>query len=489
MELKITRKGYHIKKEGLKKTEIYDIKKELTVRPITTDEYGINTPVKAFMEENDWLIIPRKYGIDKFGIPSDGIRSKKIDINFLGKLRENQIEPYKTTLDCLRNNKYKSGILCASTGCGKTIIALKLTETISLKTLVVCNKTQLLNQWRNEIEKFLPNTRIGLIQGKIIDVEHKDIVLSMVQSLSLKEYDDSVFKGIGMVIFDEIHHLGSLKFSQILFKLGGTKYILGLSATPNRSDGMDTVFKYHIGDIFHTVRDERKGLPVKILTVKLRGEKYIEHKTNSFRGEIICFTKMLSDLVLYKERNEVIINQIIDLMKEKRTILVLSDRVNHLEILNEMLQERKVVFSFSLFVGKMKKAQLDESMKSSVLLATVQIFSEGISKEALDTLILTTPKKYVTENTDTKKKDGGSLEQITGRIFRKNHTERNPMIVDIFDDFSVFSSQGYSRGRFYRKEFMNAIYSQIHINLDKKDKDIVISSKKEGVFFFNELLV
>ena len=114
------------------------------------------------------------------------------------------------------------------------------------KTLVVVHKTFLLNQWKNRIEQFLPNTKVGIIQGKIIDIEDKDIIIGMLQSLSLKDdYPDDLFDDIGTIIFDECHHLSAEKFSQILRKIS-VPYMIGLSGTPYRNDKLEKVFEYYI---------------------------------------------------------------------------------------------------------------------------------------------------------------------------------------------------------------------------------------------------
>ena len=87
-----------------------------------------------------------------------------------------------------------------------------------------------------------PEARIGKIQQNTIDIKDKDIVLSMVQSLSMKEYDDETFSSIRFnCFFDECHHLGAEVFSKSMQKVA-SKYMLGLSATPNRKDGLRKSF-------------------------------------------------------------------------------------------------------------------------------------------------------------------------------------------------------------------------------------------------------
>ena len=97
-------------------------------------------------------------------------------------------------------------------GYGKTVIGLYLASKLGVKTLVVVHKEFLVNQWKERIKQFLPYARIGKIQGSKIFVEGYDIVIGMLQSISMKEYPESTFKDFGFVIYDECHHLGAETF-------------------------------------------------------------------------------------------------------------------------------------------------------------------------------------------------------------------------------------------------------------------------------------
>ena len=97
-------------------------------------------------------------------------------------------------------------------------------------------------------EKFVPDARIGLIQGKITDFDNKDVVIGMLQSICRDKYPKDIFKRFGMVAVDEAHHISSRVFSNAL-PIVSTKYMMGLSATPNRKDGLTKVFKWFLGDI------------------------------------------------------------------------------------------------------------------------------------------------------------------------------------------------------------------------------------------------
>ena len=154
-------------------------------------------------------------------------------------------------------------------------------------------------------------------------------------------------------------------------------------------------------------------------------------------------------------------------------MLVLSERRSHLILLKKMLDDDStIIFTYGLFLGSMKINELEKSKSCDVILATYAAFSEGVSEKDLNTLILVSPKKYVNpniKNNTNKKNDSGKLNQIVGRIFRKKHIEHNPLIIDLYDKFSVYKSQGNSRKVFYKEHFKNGIFKEESINLDDNE--------------------
>jgi hypothetical protein len=135
-----------------------------------------------------------------------------------------------------------------------------------------------------------------------------------------------------------------------------------------------------------------------------------------------------------------------------------------------MLQERECTFTFGLFMGSMKTKDLEYSKSCTVILATFSSFSEGVSVYDLDTLVLITPKKYVDNDklsNVNQKRDNGKMKQIIGRIFRKDHIDTFPLIVDICDQFSVYKSQATSRRKFYKKTIPDYNIENVNVDLDK----------------------
>lgn len=360
-----------------------------------------------------------------------------------------------------------------------TISALNVLSQIKGKTIVIVNKIPLMKQWESEIKQFLPDANIGFIQGqKNISVKDKDIIIAMLQSLARIDYPDSLFEDIKTIVVDEIHNLSSRVFSQVLSKLS-CQYSIGLSATPKRSDGCEYVFKHHIGEIVYKADTERKGKPPIIRYLKIDSKDYKEINTiNPITGQNqIQFTSMLSELIEMDKRNKLIIEIIKDCRKQKRKILVLSDRRNHLQLLYNLLdKDQNISFTYGLFLGSMKITDLDKSRACDVILATYTAFGEGVSEKDLNTLLLLTPKKFIGHLKNTTKNESGKLEQIVGRVFRKDHITTNPLIIDFQDNFSVYKTQSNGRRKFYKEHFKNAIFEETYINLDDHDHDNIHAS-------------
>ena len=432
--MSLSNNGYKIKKSDLTPKEVKEIKDELTVKPFTYNKCQNNeSRFQVFLESPKKLYLPRFYGLKKFGKPEeDKINTgDEINIKFNGDLRPEQ-KPIEEIY--LKNAEEKGGgIISLKCGGGKTVLALHIISMLKKKTIVVVHKDFLMTQWRDRIIEFLPDAKIGKIQQDTIDIEDKDIVLSMVQSLSMKEYPEDTFESFGLAVFDECHHLGAEVFSRSMQKVS-SKYMLGLSATPKRKDGLSKVFEWYMGDIVY--KDEKKNedyAEVQLIECKFDELSYNKEELN-FRKEP-CMPKMINNICGYKPRTELIIELTKKHQKEGRYVLILSDRREHLNLMYKMLEG----YSRGFYVGGMKPDQLRESQEQDILLATFSMASEGMDIPKLNTVILASPKSDV--------------EQSVGRIFRQKANVRkfHPLIVDIQDTFSMFKNQSNKRVILYHK--------------------------------------
>jgi superfamily II DNA or RNA helicase len=450
-------KGYTILKKELSLEQQHFIRTELTAKPYTPGSPCAGSQIHTFpvyRESNNKFYIPRYYGETHFGKPKESKISEgnDIDINFAGELRENQKPVVKTFLEHIQQNgNTGGGLLELPCAMGKTVLGLHICSQLKKKTLIIVHKEFLMNQWIERIQQFLPSARVGKIQGQIVDIENKDIVIGMLQSLSMKDYHEDTFKSFGLTIIDEVHHISSEVFSCALFKLV-TKYTLGLSATMNRKDGTTKVFKMFLGEVvFKGGRDEQHAVVVRAIEYTSNDEDFKRVATD-FRGNV-QYSTMISKLCAFNPRSEFILGVISDMLKENpaQQIMILAHNRNLLTYFHDAIQSRNIA-SVGYYVGGMKEHALKESESKKVVVASYAMAAEGLDIKTLTTLIMATPK------TD--------IEQSVGRILRERHG--SPIVVDIIDEHDPFKNQWNKRKIFYKKQN----YKIIQTNNFEYDPDV-----------------
>jgi hypothetical protein len=217
-------KGYTIPKSELTESQIKFIKDTLTIKPYTPGiSLASTASFPAYRESTQKIYVPRFFGSEHFGPPKQFKipEGDDIDVPFVGSLRDYQQEVVQAYVNV--SEKCSGGLATLGCGMGKTVIGLNIVSVMKKKTLIIVHKEFLLNQWVERIQQYLPSARVGRIQGQVIDIEDKDIVIGMLQSLSMKDYPDSLFSSFGLLLIDEVHHIGSEVFSCSLFKIV-TKY-------------------------------------------------------------------------------------------------------------------------------------------------------------------------------------------------------------------------------------------------------------------------
>lgn len=430
-------KGYTILKNDISAKLQYYIREQLTVKPfVPGSPVNANATFPVYRESDKKLYMPRYYGEELFGPPKEKKISDGQDINipFNGSLRDYQTEVVNAYINKVQIDG-GGGLIEIGCGKGKTVCALNVISVLRKKTLVIVHKEFLMNQWIERIQQYLPSAKIGKIQGQIIDVEGKDIVLAMLQSLSMKEYPSSLFESFGLTIIDEVHHISSEVFSCALFKLV-TKYMLGLSATMNRKDGTTKVFKMFLGEVVY--KDLDKGdhpVVVRGITYETNDEEFNE-MVMDFRGNP-AFSTMIGKLCTYSYRSEFILRLLKDMLDENpnQQIMILAHNKNLLKYLHDAIAHRNIA-SVGYYVGGMKEAALKQSETKKIIIATYSMAAEALDIKSLTTLVMATPK------TD--------IEQAVGRILREKHAQ--PIVVDIIDTHMIFQKQWIKRKKFYKAQ-------------------------------------
>jgi len=526
-------KGYTIYKDGLSHQQLSKIRKDLTVKPFSPLNMGFSANVETatypiYLEDlqNPKIYVPYFYGVREFGAPksvkiSQGENIPDENAIYRGHtLRDNQkpvIDAYlshiKDTLNGVVSKPKAGGLFELHTGFGKTLIAINLIAQLKKKTLIIVQKEFLMNQWIENITVAMPQARIGRIQGEIVDIHDKDIVIGMLQSLSMKTYPSSVFESFGFLIVDEVHHISSFVFCRALSKIT-TTYTLGLSATLERKDKTSWVIKDFLGDVLYkaTKRDVDYGVVVRGVQYNSDLSMYDELKRDN-RGNPL-YSCMISCVCENTRRTEFIIKLLFDTLAENsnQQVMILAHNRSILEYMynsirhhsqttlrdkmyavlekrtgqqitaelismanamtdsasmreededNIILQLRNIHNKLNnlvgYYLGGMKDIDLKASEKKTIILATYAMASEALDIKTLSTLFL------ITSKTD--------IVQSVGRILRAKNTS-SPVIYDIIDNHPIFKNQWRKRIAFYKKEQ----YRIITTTNDKYSPDVSLWS-------------
>jgi len=435
----LTIHGYRVSKTDI--PNLTKLQTALTVRPyvpavFVKPQYVAKYPV--FKESEKYMYVPKHYGIQEYGQYAASTRDVPQTHHkyweFAGAIRPAQ----QPVVDSFLKPEPHDGIISLQTGGGKTVCALYIASQLRVPAIVLVNSTFLRDQWIDRIKAFLPNARIGTVQGETMDIEDKDVVVGMLQTISMKELPASTFASIGLVIVDECHHIASEAFSQAIPKLT-SKYMLGLSATPERKDKLMYVINWCLGPILYKSDAADKvddKVKVQVIEFETDDTKFNEIIYN--HAGVMFTSLMVNKLAEFEPRNKMLIELLEDVYEEKgRQILVLSDRVEHTKTLLQMLPEH-IQKETGILSSGMKPAVRDEFCKSKrILISTYQLVKEGFDVASLNTLLMATSRPDVV--------------QIVGRILRtEKHTrEVQPLILDVVD--TAFRRQFHERIKLYRE--------------------------------------
>ena len=381
-----------------------------------------NTPkyLKGYEESSEFLKLPRglkeklfeylNYNLVKYKIIDNRVFENIETKRILFTLRAEQEDAIKEIL------KYDSSICVAPPGFGKTLIGAKIFEQRAVKTLIIVNKNMLLDQWISRFVDYFgyKKSDIGFL-GKSQNRLNGNIDIATMQSLN---NIPELVENYTQVIVDECHHIPALTFEQIVKNFKG-KYILGLSATPNRKDELDPILYQQLGNISYEYK-KPKTHTNRLLVIK-----------TEFTSSADNYAAIINELVSNEDRNR----QIVKTIKENidRKILLLSDRIEHLNLLENILKEENIDF-VSVHGSQNKKEQVENMQKvktSSLILATSSFFGEGIDFPHLNTIIFATPISFY-----------GRLIQYLGRIGRGN---QECLAIDFLDSKNAMLNSTYKK--------------------------------------------
>ena len=340
------------------------------------------------------------------------------------------------------------GTLVAPPGSGKTIVALELIARRGLPALILVHRRQLMNQWIERIQAFLqiPKAKIGRIDG-VKKKFGKEITVAMLQTFSGLEGQKDEIGKIGTVIVDECHHVPAKTFREAIKDLN-PRYLYGLTATPTRKHSDEKIIFLYVGNIIAELAanaeiDEDSvstRAPARVILRKTDLDIPFRFKTDDYQ----LLAKMLS---CDHSRNKAIVVDILNQAKLNRKILVLSERREHLEILNLYLRKEAETITIT---GEDSESSRKQKLKQietghyQVILSTGQFFGEGLDIKGIDCLVIAFPFSF-----------DGKLAQYVGRLRGSDR-----LVLDYHDHLTPFLDRQFKqRMRYYKKQGYHIVES------------------------------
>lgn len=414
--------------------------------------YNVPLTLGEYNENEHYIAIPRGC-IDKLKkvfigtdieIDDKTIVGEKLNLTFIGELNEQQKIAVKSLLN------YEQGVLQATAGFGKTVMSLKIISEINCNTLIIVNTKKLLDQWMKQIEKFLAipkyqkksDSFVGQFTGMKKNLKY-NLDIATASALAKNEELEKLLMPYGMVIIDECHHIPSSSF-RLIMKNVQSKYIYGLSATPDRQDGLEKIIYMYCG--MKRFETNKKY----IISQREFRQVLIPHFTNVYCFESdLSYQELIEEIAENDNRNFMITKDIITSFRQGRKIIALSERISHLKILFEKV--RDVSSNIFLYTGDLSQkdkkilenaiSNLDEN-ENFIILATSKLLGEGFDLPSLDTLFLTLPIA-----------DKNRIEQYTGRLHRQYANKTDVQVHDYIDiHLPVFEAMFQKRLKAYYNE-------------------------------------
>ena len=412
--------------------------------------YNIPRVLQLFKEDDAFISLPRGCYkdlitiFDSLNVDYEVVdyrnEGSDIEVEFNGELRTEQ-EIALFNIMCEDN-----GVFVAPTAFGKTVLSAALISETKKNTLILVNNVNLISQWQDSFNKFL---KVGYQYKKEKDkfgvyYGGKKKLTYNIDIASIHSFDDSmesneILSKYGMIIIDEVHHLAARTFERVL-RNTNAKFIYGLTATPKRFDHNEKIINKTIGDIIyeHTnnICELKKTLIPKITHFRL-----------SNKDKLLSYAEQCNKLAFDDERNEQILKDIKECLKDNRNIILLSDRVDHIKILYNKIKD----FNENVYIinGQMKmseKRKVTEQIKDIsndgyIILATGKYIGEGFDLPSLNTLFITMPFKWE-----------GMLAQYVGRLHRTMENKNEVVVYDYVDlKIPMFSKMFSKRLRSYKK--------------------------------------
>jgi len=444
----LTRHGYGLDKGAMDEATLDALRESLTVspkvNPAMAQVFGGGAPPRypLYRESAKRIYVPRAFGLQRYGPPAKDLLGEgdpAPGLTFDGTLRPEQRAAVDAFLTAARDPTRRGGLIVVGCGGGKTVMAIHVACALGRKTLIVAHKAFLLEQWRERLGQYAPAASVGLVKQDKVDVAGRDVVLASLQSLAMRDYPADMLDGVGLVVVDECHHIAAEVFCRALPKINAG-VALGLSATPDRNDGLSCVFEWFLGRAcFVGERRADAAVVVRMLDYVHAGdEAYGQEHFIGFGARPARNTaRMVNELAACPSRNAFLAEALLAAMADHpdRRVLVLSERRAQLVDMERRLRASGVD-RIGYYVGGRKQKDLDEAATQRVLLGTFAMAAEGMDIPDLGLLLLASPT--------------GNVEQAVGRVRRR--AGATALVLDVTDGFGHFPGLAKRRAKFYRDE-------------------------------------
>lgn len=438
---------------------------------------------------NPKFLSAKRMGFSVYKIPKMLYNCKKLKagfvlpIGFLGNLKkyalendfeleiddkrvEREIEPLdcqielKPTQNLMLNKilRYNRVVLEAKPGFGKTMLALSYMTKRQQKTMIIVHTRALLHQWRKRIDDFfnLEASDLGIIgEGK----------WKLGEKITLASYQTLLSRGakqlkneFGLVVVDECHHVPAFTFSKVVREMAA-RYCLGLTATAFRKDRLDSFMNFYLGPIVETPKDSQitthseKKVPTFL---KIRETQLVIDN-----DEDLEFTLLGTKLTQDNKRNKMIIDDVYEVAKSGKKCLILTERIEHCQLLAEMIAKKSKKLKIAIANGQMKKSEREEIIHKvkdneyDVLVATGALIGEGFDWPQLQNLFLVYPFSW-----------RGKLIQYVGRAQRYFPGKNKVYVYDYLDNYV-----GMFKGMFMKRK---RAYLNMGVKLVEKENQLEI---------------
>ena len=415
----------------------YLAKKNLGKSTFNTEKF-----FNLISESDHEIMIPRGFSsplvqfCQKEGIPFKivDLRGKKASIDFESEI---ELQPHQE-IALERTREKDFGVIVSPPGSGKTVIGLEIIAEKRQPALIIVHRKQLFDQWVQRIQDFLkiPKNKIGQIGNQKLSIG-KSVTVAMIQSLARMQDFNELANAFGTIIIDECHHIPAKSFREAVVHFNAF-YLYGLTASPKRKNNDQKLIFVYIGNILHHVSQQEYLLKKNIQTeINIKETDLFA----PFDYKIDKYETISRILIHDTKRNSLIIEDIEKNAKRFRTILILTERKAHVDILNLYLKDRYETITIHGEDSERSRKSKMEQIKQGhfkIVISTGQYFGEGIDISNLECLFIVYPFAFE-----------GKLIQYIGRIQR---SEKQPVIFDYRDSrIDHFEKMFKQRMGYYKK--------------------------------------